>query len=78
VLAWCFLHACPVHAVIKHCAALSVQLINWLLALADGNAAGAPGQGFKQAGFESFERIWTGQQVCGLCEGLRTHVPLSH
>lgn len=41
-----------------------VQLINWMLALADGNASGgAPGQGFKAAGFESFERIWTGQQV---------------
>lgn len=45
------------------CAVLVLQLINWILALADGNSAGAPGQGFKQAGFESFERIWTGQQV---------------
>jgi hypothetical protein len=44
-----------------------LQLINWMLALADGNGAGgAPGQGFKSAGFESFERIWTGQQVCWL------------
>jgi hypothetical protein len=40
-----------------------VQVINWILALVDGNSAGVPGQGFKQAGFESFERLWTGQQV---------------
>lgn len=46
------------------CLVPAVQLINWMLALADGNASGgAPGQGFKAAGFESFERIWTGQQV---------------
>lgn len=35
-----------------------------MLALADGDgASGAPGRGFQQAGFASFERIWTGQQV---------------
>jgi hypothetical protein len=45
-------------------AALCQQVINWMLTLADGSAAGVPGRGFKSAGFESFERMWTGQQVC--------------
>jgi hypothetical protein len=34
-----------------------------MLTLADGNGAGVPGRGFKSAGFENFERMWTGQQV---------------
>jgi hypothetical protein len=33
-----------------------------MLALANVGGSGA-GPGFKQAGFDTFERIWTGQQV---------------
>lgn len=65
-----------------------LQLINWMLTQADGNSGGAPGQGFKSVGFESFERIWDGGQVgmnnklhlfgclCVSCAVLPCHTPL--
>lgn len=37
-----------------------LQVIHWVMGLADGDAQTS---GFRPAGFERFERIWTGQQV---------------
>jgi hypothetical protein len=60
---------CAVHARAR-------QAINWLIGLADP-AGGGAGRGFKQSGFETFERIWTGQQVwrACVCEPVRRCLP---
>lgn len=49
-------------------ALLLSQVINWLLRLGEGGPTAA---GFRDAGFERFERLWTGQQVGCRTGGLK-------